>query len=266
MKSKVKEAMKLGYIRVYRNLINWEWFTDVNTSHLFVYCMLRANHSSQKWQGKTLKKGTFITSLSKLADNTGLTIRQVRTSLNKLKTTNDLTYTTTNKFTVINVRAYCDWQNLKNENDKQNDTDNDKQMTRKRQTNDKQMTTDNKENNKRDYIHNLSLSERELLINFSKENCNDKRKYKAYFNKLLENGDYKTILEDLKQKELQKSKLLAMKKTEKREQNPDIKSLSEYSNNEIIEILQKNGQKKNPFKNPFVKLAEKEAEKRGLKL
>lgn len=266
MKAKVKEAMKLGYIRVYRNLINWEWFTDVNTSHLFVYCMLRANHSSQKWQGKTLKKGTFITSLSKLADNTGLTIRQVRTSLNKLKTTNDLTYTTTNKFTVINVRAYCDWQNLENKNDKQNDTDNDKQMTSKRQTSDKQMTTDNKENNKRDYIHNLSLSERELLINFSKENCKDKRKYRAYFNKLVENGDYITILEDLKQKEEQKRKLAAIKEAEKNAENTKIKSFEEYTDGELIEYLAQNQQMFAGRKIPPVLRAEEEARKRGIVL
>ena len=73
-----------GYIRLFRQFIDWEWFTDVNTCHLFQYCLLRANHKNTVWRGREIKKGQFITSLRTMSTETGLSLQQSRTSLKKL--------------------------------------------------------------------------------------------------------------------------------------------------------------------------------------
>lgn len=270
IKSKVKEALKLGYVRVYRSLLDWEWFTDKNTCHLFIYCMLRANHSGQKWQGKNLKRGSFVTSLSKLADNTGLTIREVRTSLNKLKSTNDLTHTTTKQYTVINVRAYCDWQNPEIENDTQNDTQNDTRTTHERQTSDKQTTTDNKVNK----VNNIEREYREtfeILIKYAE--LKGAKSPTAYASKILnetKEENLKNVVESL-QKEIEKIEKNNQKKLQKEEekkveiyQKQHIKPVSEFSDEEILKILNEFAKENTKFKNPVVKNAEKEAQKRGL--
>lgn len=129
-----------GWIQLYRSLKDWEWFTDVNTSHLFVYCLLRANHASTKWRGIEIDRGQFLTSLDTLAKETGLTVRQVRTALDKLKSTGELTSKVTNKNRLISVVNFERYQGV----DKQSVS----QLTGKRQTNDKQVTTDNNNNNK----------------------------------------------------------------------------------------------------------------------
>ena len=276
IKAKVEEALKLGYVRVYRSLLDWEWFTDKNTCHLFIYCMLRANHSGQKWQGKNLKRGSFVTSLSKLADNTGLTIREVRTSLNKLKSTNDLTHTTTKQYTVINVRAYCDWQNPEIENDTQNDTQNDTRTTHERQTSDKQTTTDNKVNK----VNNIERENREnfeILIRYAK--LKGVESPTAYAFKVInqtKEEDLKIVIENLtkeiKKLEEKNAKKIKFAEEKKEEiyQKQEIKAVSEFSDEEILKILkdfeeQKAQNPKNLIKNPVVKNAEKEAQKRGLK-
>lgn len=109
-----------GYIKLHRKIIDWEWYTDVNTKCLFLHLMLMANHSDQKWRGETIKKGEFVTSLSHLSVQTGLSVQQVRTSLKKLQKTGDVTIKTTNKNTVIMVVKYDFYQSDKQIKNKQN--------------------------------------------------------------------------------------------------------------------------------------------------
>ena len=133
------EGILSGWIQLHRSLKNWEWFTDVNTSHLFIYCLLRANHKDTKWRGIDINRGQFLTSLDTLSRETGLTIRQVRTALDKLKLTGELTSKTTNKNRLISITNYNNYQ----EDDKQSV----RKKAGKRQADDKQTTTDNNNNN-----------------------------------------------------------------------------------------------------------------------
>lgn len=127
-----------GFIQLHRKITEWEWYQNTNTKSLFLHCLFKANWKDKKWQGETIKRGSFITSLEHLSIETGLTIRQVRTALDKLIMTNELTKLSTNNYTIISITNYNTYQ--------QNDTQDDKQMTNERQTNDKQMTTTNKDN------------------------------------------------------------------------------------------------------------------------
>jgi hypothetical protein len=86
-----------------------------------------------------IDRGSFVTSYEKLSQETGLSIRSVRTSLNKLKTTCEVTIKTSTKNTVIVINNYNLYQS--------SDTPIDKRTTNKRQTNDKQTTTNNNDNN-----------------------------------------------------------------------------------------------------------------------
>ena len=126
------------FIKIYRKMLNWEWYTDVNTKTLFLHCLLKANWKDGSWHGHEYKRGQFITSLQSLAKETGLSIRQVRTALKHLQTTGEVTSKKYAKFSVITVNSYDSFQS----SDKQND----KKVTGKRQAtrqaSDKQVTTD----------------------------------------------------------------------------------------------------------------------------
>lgn len=51
------------------------------TTRLFIHCLLKANWQEKAWKGESNPgRGQFVTSLSKLAEETGLTIRQTRTA------------------------------------------------------------------------------------------------------------------------------------------------------------------------------------------
>ena len=127
-----------GYIKLYRNIMDWEWYSNHNATKLFIHCLLKANYTEKEWQGKKLPIGSFVTSYEKLSKELNLSIRAIRTALKNLKKTHELTHNTTNQYSVIKVNNYTKYQ--------QTDNQNGSQMTSKRQANDKQVTTTNKVN------------------------------------------------------------------------------------------------------------------------
>lgn len=142
------------FIKVYRKFMEWEWYTDVNTKTLFLHCLLRANWKPGSWKGINYKAGEFITSLPSLSEETGLTVRQVRTSLTKLISTGEVTSKTTDETTgrkltrnrIIAVNNWDSYQVCDSQNDSQNDRISDRQATGKRQASDSRYK--NNKNNK----------------------------------------------------------------------------------------------------------------------
>lgn len=122
-----------GYIRLHRQILKWEWYGNSNTFRLFLHCLLKANYADGRFEGRDIKRGSFVTSLDKLAHEIGQSVRQVRVSLDHLILTGELTSQSFNRYRVITVVKYDEYQS----NDKQND----RQMTSERQAYDKQMTS-----------------------------------------------------------------------------------------------------------------------------
>ena len=123
----------MDYIKLSRNILNWEWYENINTCRLFIHMLLKANWKDGKFEGKVIPRGSFVSSLPKLAEETALTIREVRTAITHLKLTGELTSKSYSKYTVFTVKNYCLYQ----ESDIQNDT----QATGKRHSNDILTTT-----------------------------------------------------------------------------------------------------------------------------
>lgn len=149
-----------GWIKLHRRLLEWEWYSEPNTFRLFIHCLLKANHKEKKYRGQVVNVGSFLTSRELLSHETGLTERQVRTSLNRLKSTNELTVKSSRKGTVIQVVKFKEYQLI--------DQSNDQQATNKRPTNDQQATSnnnDNNDNNEKKNIKEFDFSEikKELL-------------------------------------------------------------------------------------------------------
>ena len=122
-----------NYIKLSRGLLEWEWYTDINTTRLFIHMLLKANWKDGNFKGTTVPRGSFVSSIGKLSSEIGLTEREIRTAISHLKTTGEVTSKTTNRFTVFTVVKYDLYQT----NDKQNVS----QEPVKRQPNDILTTT-----------------------------------------------------------------------------------------------------------------------------
>jgi hypothetical protein len=73
-----------GWIPQHRAILKWEWYTDVNTCHLYNHIKLSANWETKTWRGLTIQRGQYKSSVRSLAQETGLTFSQVRTALTNL--------------------------------------------------------------------------------------------------------------------------------------------------------------------------------------
>lgn len=99
------------YIKLSRNILEWEWWHDINTFRVFIFLLLKANWKDGTWKGTMVKRGSYISSLDKLAEDTDLTRDEVRTVIKHLTKTKEITTHATRKYTVFTVVNYDLYQN-----------------------------------------------------------------------------------------------------------------------------------------------------------
>jgi hypothetical protein len=99
-----------GWIKLHRQFMEWEWYTDQNVKAVFLHCLLSANIVSKEWRGVNIDRGSFITSISKLAIDTGLSVKAVRIALDKLKKTSEIMSEGASHWTKISICKYDTYQ------------------------------------------------------------------------------------------------------------------------------------------------------------
>lgn len=102
-----------GYVKVFRSILKWEWHDDPNTGWLFVNLLLKANYEDTKWHGMVVRRGQLVTSLRKLSKETGISVQSIRTGLNRLQDTGEVTHTPTHRHTLITICKYDEYQSEK---------------------------------------------------------------------------------------------------------------------------------------------------------
>jgi len=134
--------MNQGFIALHRKFLDWEWYDDINTKTLFIHCLIKSNFKEKAWRGQKIERGSFLTSYQILADETGLTVQNIRTSIKKLENTGELTRKSTSKLTKITLCKYDVYQNSETTTNKQANIS----LTSDQQATNKQLTTTNKDN------------------------------------------------------------------------------------------------------------------------
>ena len=161
-------AIQNGWIKVHRKILDWEWYCDDNAFRLFMHLLIKANHDEGRWQGVTIKPGQLVTGRIRLASELKLGEQQIRTALDKLKATSEITIKTTNKYSIITI---LNWEKY------QYDLTN--KLTNGQPTSNQQVTTNKK----------------------NKEVKNDKKKriYGEFENVHLTEGEYTKLCEAIGQ-------------------------------------------------------------------
>jgi hypothetical protein len=154
-----------GWIKLHRDFTKFEWYRDANTMRVFLHLLITANHKDAKWQGNTINRGQLITSHGNLANDLGLSIQNVRTSLSKLKSTENLTVKSTSKFTLISICNYDTYQSQ----DSSANTPTNSPLTDDQQTTNRPLTT-NKNDKKDKNEKNEKNEEKERTLPIKSEN------------------------------------------------------------------------------------------------
>ena len=99
-----------GYIKLHRKLLDWGWYKDPNTKAVFLHLLLTANFTESEYMGVKIYPGQTVIGRKALAETLGMSERNVRTALNHLKSTNEVTIKVTNKFSVVTIVGWEKYQ------------------------------------------------------------------------------------------------------------------------------------------------------------
>ena len=81
------------------------------TLHVFIWLLISANVTDHEFEHETIHRGQVATSLGTLANQCCLTINEVRTTLQHLKSTGEVTITRRPRYLVITISQYDRYQN-----------------------------------------------------------------------------------------------------------------------------------------------------------
>jgi hypothetical protein len=146
-----------GFIKLSKNILEWQWYSEPNVFRLFVHILLKANFKKNNWQGIEINVGEFVTSVEKLHGETGISIQSVRTGLKKLKNTGYISLKPTNKYTLIKLNNSEVFTLELNFRDKK-----DSQLAKEQQSKNHQTTTTNKEKKEKNNKEKKELFQAEL--------------------------------------------------------------------------------------------------------
>ena len=97
------ENEDVGFVKINRKIFGWPWYLDLNTKVLFIHMLLKANWKDGGFRDITVPRGSFVSSYPHLAGECGLTINELRTALNHLKSTGVISVKSINNFSLFTV-------------------------------------------------------------------------------------------------------------------------------------------------------------------
>ena len=98
--------INIGYITVPREIFDWRWFKKPKTAHLFIYLLLSANFEDHDFEDIIIKRGQYVCTHERLSAETGLSPKEIRTALDNLKKTGDISIDTSRGYSIITISEY----------------------------------------------------------------------------------------------------------------------------------------------------------------
>ncbi|MDP1272968.1 hypothetical protein Q6277_05315 [Klebsiella quasipneumoniae] len=103
-----------GFALLHRKIMDVPFYKDAEAAHLWVHLLLRANHEqtlvSTDVGDVMCERGEFITGRNTLAMETGLTADRVKSLLRKFQNLGMISTKSNNRFTVLKVVKYDEYQ------------------------------------------------------------------------------------------------------------------------------------------------------------
>lgn len=152
-----------GWVKVHRKLLQSDIFQNEKLLKVFMYCLLKASHSEYKqlvgMKVVELKPGQFVFGRSKAASELNMSESTVWRYMKLLETLDTIALKSNNKFSVVTVDKWGDYQSK--------DEEGEQQMDNKRTTKEQQMDTNK---NLKNLKNSSSSSGQDEVINFYHEN------------------------------------------------------------------------------------------------
>jgi len=105
-------AEKSTFVKFDRNLLKWRWFQHPKTLAVWIWLIMKANVEDHDFEKETIHRGEVATSRRRISADTGLTEREVRTALEHLKSTGEVSVRIRPKYQVISIPEYSKYQDV----------------------------------------------------------------------------------------------------------------------------------------------------------
>lgn len=96
-----------GWVKLYRSSIRNGWLSNRKLWVFWTYCLMKAMHKKTRvfvgFERVELMPGQFVFGLKKASIQTGLSVQNIRTCLRHLKTLQNLTVKSTNRYSIITI-------------------------------------------------------------------------------------------------------------------------------------------------------------------
>ena len=99
-------SVEVGYLGIMRTIKDNEYYKEPLTIRLYEHLLIDANFKDGFFKGQLIKRGQTAKSIDNLSLETGLTVKQVRTALDKLIRGKYLSKQGTNKYTLLTLLEY----------------------------------------------------------------------------------------------------------------------------------------------------------------
>ena len=126
--------MEQGFIKLHRSILDWEWFDDNITFKVFVYLLLNAQWEDFRYRGYEVPRGSLVIGRKRMSKELRMSEQSIRTSLNHLKSTNEITIQSTNKFSLVTIVNWDKYQGKDDENNQQTNQQINQQSTNNQPT------------------------------------------------------------------------------------------------------------------------------------
>ena len=118
-----------GFIKLHRSIVSWEWYSDLNTKAVFLHLLLNANWEDSRFRGYDVPKGSLVTSYNSLSKALGISKQSVRTSINHLISTHEITIISHSHFSVVSIVNWEKYQGCEEETNTHSNTHSNTQLT-----------------------------------------------------------------------------------------------------------------------------------------
>ena len=97
-------------IKIHRKILKWRWYKEPLTKSVFFHLLITACQDKCLQNDALVTRGEVMTSYRKLADDLGMTVSQIRTSITKLTQTGEIDTIKSKRFTKIILLNYENYQ------------------------------------------------------------------------------------------------------------------------------------------------------------
>ncbi len=155
-----------GFVKISRSILEWRWYCDANTFRVFFHLLLNANFKDGEFEKHTIKRGQIVTGRKAISQQLNISEQAVRTALEHLKSTNEITIRPTSKYSIITIENYELFQNETNN------------LTADQLSDNQQSTSDQPQYNKAKKNKKDRMSYRRRNASFSIEDFENKSLFK----------------------------------------------------------------------------------------